>query len=83
MDFCADHAEGLGAGVYVVEPRFDGAHVAAEFLVDTVVGLRDNFVGIIDETAAKTRHPSPCTSTALSPAIHTLTIKWHLFVTLV
>ena len=83
VDFCADHAEGLGAGVYVVEPRFDGAHVAAEFLVDTVVGLRDNFVGIIDETAAKTRHPSPCTSTAFSPAVHAPTVEGHLSVMLV
>ena len=66
-----------------MKTRFDCPHIFSKFLVYAIIGLRDNFVGIIDETAAKTRHPSPCTSTAFSPAVHAPTVEGHLSVMLV
>ncbi len=83
MDFGADHAESFSAGVDVVEAGFDGAHVAAEFLVDAVVGLRHYFVGVVDEAAAEAGQPGPRAPAALPPAVHAFAVEGHFGVVLV
>ena len=74
MDLGADHTEGLGARVDVVKSWLDGADVAAELLVDAVVGLGDCFVGVLHEAAAKTGHPGAHAAAALPPTLETLAI---------
>lgn len=79
----ADHPEGLGARVDVVQAWLDCLHVSAKLLVDAVVGLRYDFVGVVDEAATQTGHPGSSTTTALAPAVHALAVEGHFSVVLV
>ena len=66
-----------------MKSRFYSADISPEFLINSVVSLGDDFIGIVYEATAKTRSPSSCTSTALAPPIHTFSIKRHLRMMLV
>ena len=74
MDLRTDHPKSLSAWVNIMETRFDCLDVASKLLVDAVVGLRNDLVGILDETATKTRHPSTHAPAAFSPTMHTLAV---------
>lgn len=78
MYFGADHAQSLGAGVDVVQSWFDCAHVPTELLVDPVVGLRDDLVGVVDEAAAEARGPGTHEPAALPPVVQTLAVEGDL-----
>jgi hypothetical protein len=75
VDFGADHAQGFGAGVYVVETWADCFDVPTEFLIDAVVGLGDGLVGVFDEAAAEAGGPGTHASAALAPAMQTRAVK--------
>ena len=78
MDFAADHAESLSTRVYVVQSRFDGTNVSAEFLVDSVIALGDCLVGILDEATAQAGTPGAGESAALAPGVQALSIEGEL-----
>lgn len=59
------------------------ASLGPEFLVDPVVGLGDNFVGVVNEAAAETGGPGPGEAAAFSPAVHALAVGGHLCVVFV
>lgn len=75
MNFTTNHSEGLSAWVDVVEARFDCPYVSAEFLVNTVVGLRDCLIGVLDEAAAKAGAPGSGATAALSPSVEAFTVE--------
>jgi len=83
VDLGADHAQGLSARVDIVQARLDCADVPAELLVDAVVGLRHDFVGVVDEAAAEAGHPGTRAPAALAPAVHAFAVEGHLGVVLV
>jgi hypothetical protein len=56
----------------------DCLHVSSEFLIDSLIGLGDYLVGIIDKAAAKAGNPCSHAAAAFTPAVHTFTIKWNL-----
>jgi len=66
-----------------VKPRFNCAHISTKFLIDAVVSLRNYLVGIVDETAAKTRCPSSSKATTFSPTMHAFAIRWHFCMMLI
>jgi len=66
-----------------VKSRFNCADVSTEFLIDAVVSLRNYLVGIVDETAAKTRCPSSSKATTFSPTMHAFAIRWHFCMMLI
>lgn len=57
----------------------DCFEILAELLVDSLITLRDNFVGIVDEAAADAGHPCPHTATALAPPNHALAVAGDFF----
>jgi len=71
------------AGVDIMQTRLDCADVSPKLLVDAVVGLRHDFVGVVDEAAAEAGHPGSRTAAALPPAVHALVLEGHLSVVLV
>jgi hypothetical protein len=83
VDLGANHAQSLGAGVYVVQARFNCFHVSPEFLVDAVVGLGNCLVGVLHEAAAETGHPSPQAPAAFAPAVQALPVGGHVCMFLV
>ena len=78
MNFTTYHPQSLSAWVYVVETRFYCLYVPPEFLVNSVVRLGHCLVRVVDEAATKAGRPCSHTSTALPPAVHALTVAWHL-----
>ncbi len=76
MDLGADHSEGLGAGIDVVQARFCSSDVPSKFLINAVVGLGNCFVWVVYATAAG--DPRSQTSTTLSPAMKTITVAGYL-----
>ena len=72
MDLNTDKSKCFSARVDIMQPRFGCSNVPTKLLVDTIVGLRHCFVGIVDTTA--TGDPCSETPTALTPTMKTLTI---------
>ena len=61
-----------------METGFNCLDVAAKLLIDAVVGLRNDFVGILDKTAADARHPGTHATATLAPAVHAFAVRRNL-----
>ena len=63
-----------------MQSRLDCPHIPAKLLVNALIGLRNDLVGVVHEAAANTRHPGSHAPATLAPAVHTLAVKGNLSV---
>jgi hypothetical protein len=61
-----------------VQSRLHGSHVSAEFLIDPLIALRDDLVGVVHEAAADAWNPGSHTPTAFSPTVHAFSVEGYL-----
>ena len=61
-----------------MQSRLHSSDVPAEFLIDALIALRNNLIGVINEAAANAWSPSSHTPTAFSPAVHAFSVEGYL-----
>lgn len=78
MDLHAYHTQGLCAGVDVVQAWLYCFQIPTELLVNALVTLGYNLIGIVNKTTANAGHPCSHAATYFAPAHHATSIEWDL-----
>lgn len=61
-----------------MQARLHGSDIPAEFLIDALIALRDDLIGVINEAAANAWGPSSHAPTAFSPTVHAFSVEGYL-----
>ena len=66
-----------------MKPWLDCSEIPTELLINPLVTLRNDFVGILDEATANAGHPCPHAPAAFSPTVHAFSIQGYIRIIIV